>query len=122
MRRSILGNPVGLIVGPPSGGATGPSPGSLGPILGPPMEEAAPTGPMQTISVEPEVTPIDGGFFFGPNAPAWFWPYGYGYPSYPKPVRLVCRKQEIEDDEVVLECRRERYPVTYVYGPPSWWW
>lgn len=116
MREFVLGNPVGLIVGPPGGGATGPAPSALGPILGPPEEEAGMPGPMQTISVEPELTPLDGGTFFGPNAPAWFWPAFY------RPVRLVCRKRETEDDEVVLECQRERYPVTYVYGPPSWWW
>jgi hypothetical protein len=108
----------GVFVGPPSAPAGGPGPGL---IIGPPgamPSDAAALGPM--ISVEPETAAIpDGGFLFGPNAPTWFWPFGY--PIQHRPVALVCRKFYVDDEQLVVCRTYPAKPLAYAWGPPVGW-
>jgi hypothetical protein len=98
--------------GPPSGGPSG----GGGPMVLPPGPEGGgdqATGPV--LSVEPTTAGWGGSPFFGINAPFYFWPYAFPlYSVQPRPIRLECRTEEI-DDEDVLVCRK-----TYPLRPVAW--
>lgn len=98
--------------GPPSSAPSG----GGGPMVLPPGPESAgdqAVGPV--VSVEPATVGRGGSPFFGINAPFYFWPHAFPvYPARPRPISLVCRTQEIDDEEYLV-CRR-----TYPLRPVAW--